>query len=488
MASKAYLLPHMELRHQINQNPAGMAALSVFRDLQAAGHEAWFVGGGVRDLLLGADPKDFDIATSARPNDLAQVFPGSNMVGARFGVFIVRQGDYQVEVATFREEGEYHDRRRPDLIRFSTQELDAQRRDFTVNALYYNPDTGELRDTVNGIFDLKNRQLRAVGDARARFQEDSLRMLRALRFAANLQFKIAPDTWTALCESIGNISHLSPERVREELLRGLTHGQAGRFLQLLDDSGALQIILPEVAELKGCQQPPEFHPEGDVFIHTKLLLENLKPGTSPELAMAVLLHDIGKPKTQTFEDRIRFNGHDKVGAEMAEAITRRLRFSNFQIEQITNMVRRHMQFVNLPQMRTSTLKQFLNEPTIEDELELHHLDCLASHGDLSTYEMAKIKLLEFREEDARGAALPQPFLTGQELISIGMKPGPAFGWLLREIYDAQLEQRVRSREEAIQLVMQLVKSLPDEKKPLFADNCKPTEISKGLNCLGSEDL
>lgn len=478
----------MQLRHQINQNPAGMAALSVFRDLQTAGHEAWFVGGGVRDLLLGAEPKDFDIATSARPDHLAEVFPGSNMVGAKFGVFIVRRGDYHVEVATFREEGEYNDRRRPDLVRFSTQEMDAQRRDFTVNALYFNPDTEELRDTVNGMYDLEKRQLRAVGEASARFQEDSLRMLRALRFAANLQFEIASDTWTALCDSIRNISHLSPERVREELLRGLTRGQAGRFLQLMDDAGALAVVLPEVVQLKGCQQPPEFHPEGDVFIHTKLLLENLKPDASPELAMAVLLHDIGKPQTQTFEDRIRFNGHDKVGAEMAEEITRRLRFSNAQIDQITSMIRRHMQFVNLPQMRTSTLKRFLSEPTIEDELELHRLDCLASHGDLSTYEMAKDKLIEFREEEARGAALPRAFITGQELINLGMKPGPAFGWLLREIYDAQLEQRVRSRDESIQLVMQLIKSLPDEKKPLFADNCRPTEISKALNCLDSEDL
>lgn len=478
----------MELRSQINQNPAGRAALSVFMDLQTAGHEAWFVGGGVRDLLLGAQPKDFDIATSARPNDLAKIFPGSNMVGAKFGVFIVRRGDFPVEVATFREEGEYHDRRRPDLVRFSTQEMDAQRRDFTVNAIYFNPETGELRDTVNGQDDLRNRRLRAVGEPNARFQEDSLRMLRALRFAANLQFQIETNTWTALCQSIRNISTLSPERVRDELLRGLTQGQAGRFLQLMDDSGALQIILPEVVQLKGCQQPPEFHPEGDVFVHTKLLLENLKSGASPELAMATLLHDIGKPQTQTFEDRIRFNGHDKVGTEMAESITRRLRFSNAQSEKITSMIRRHMQFVNLPQMRKSTLKRFLSEVTIEDELELHRLDCIASHGDLSTYELARAKLTEFQEEEARGAAMPQPFIRGQELIDLGLKPGPAFGWLLREIYDAQLEQRVQSREQAAQLARQLAGSLPDEKKPLIADNCRTTEISKALNCLDNENL
>lgn len=446
-----------DLTSQINQNPAGAAALTVLRELHQAGHEAWLVGGGVRDLLLGRDPKDFDIATEVRPEALVSIFPGSNMVGARFGVFIVRRNNHHVEVATFREEGEYQDRRRPDMVRFSTLENDARRRDFTVNALYYNPASGELRDLSGGVEDIRGRTLRTVGNPEQRFREDSLRVLRGLRFAANLGFEIEPSTWSAIKIAAPQLQQLSAERIRDELLGGLSGGNAGRFLQLLDDSGALEMVVPEVSLLNGCAQPPEFHPEGDVFAHTKLLLEHMPAGVSPELAMAVLLHDIAKPATQTFEDRIRFNGHDKLGAVMAEEITRRLRFSNSQIEKVSSMIRRHMQFINLPNMRKAKLKRFLSEPTIDDELELHRLDCLASHGDLSTYHMARQNLSEFREEEARGAAMPTPLITGRDLIDAGMQPGPNFSRILTAVYDEQLDGTITDKSEAVGRAVELWK-------------------------------
>lgn len=444
-----------QLLAQINENPAGRAAREVVRRLKTAGFEGWLVGGGVRDLLLGRCPGDFDVATSAVPDDLARLFPGSNMVGAKFGVFIVKVGEQAVEVATFREEGEYHDRRRPDMVRFSSLEKDAARRDFTCNALYFDPDAGELRDLVGGMADLKNHLLRAVGTPEQRFQEDSLRVLRGVRFAANLGFDIEESTWQGLVAAVPLTMEISVERVRDEILRGLLGGNAQRFLYLMDESGLLALFLPEVTHLKGCEQSPEHHPEGDVFVHTGLLLKNLPANASAELAMAALLHDIGKPPTQTFEDRIRFNGHDRVGAEMAEGIARRLRLSNAQTERLSAMVRRHMQFMNLPKMRTATLKKFLAEPTIEDELELHRLDCLASHGDLSTYELAREKLQEFRDEEARGAAMPRPLITGRHLIAAGYTPGPAFSRVLHDVYEAQLDREVADRTEALALAADL---------------------------------
>lgn len=432
-----------------------MAARQVVRRLQREGFEAWLVGGGVRDLLLGRRPGDFDVATSAVPTDLARVFPGSNMVGAKFGVFIVKQDAHPVEVATFREEGEYHDRRRPDQVRFSTLEKDAIRRDFTCNALYFDPESGELRDLVGGVADIENRLLRAVGVPAQRFQEDSLRVLRGVRFAANLEFAIEENTWEGLVAAVPLTREISIERVRDEILRGLTGGHGQRFLELLDESGLLALFLPEVTHLKGCEQSPEHHPEGDVFVHTGLLLKNLPRDASAELAMAALLHDIGKPPTQTFEDRIRFNGHDRVGAEMAEEIAKRLRMSNAQTERIGTMVRRHMQFMNLPKMRTATLKKFLSEPTMEDELELHRLDCLASHGDLSAYDLAREKLREFREEEARGAAMPRALIDGRDLIAEGYEPGPAFSRILHDVYEAQLNGEVADKTEALLLAKTL---------------------------------
>lgn len=438
-----------ELSIQITENLAACAAQEIVADIQAAGHQALFVGGGVRDLLLRRDPQDFDVATSATPDVLKGLFPDSLVVGAKFGVLLVRRNTFSIEVATFRKEGEYHDRRRPELVRFSDLVNDAKRRDFTANALYYDPIADSIVDHVGGIQDIQSRLLRTVGDPVARFQEDALRVLRGLRFAANLEFKIEHDTWNALCKSVPYLSEISMERQRDELISGFTGGHPARFLDLLDLSGVLEVLLPEVVELKRCEQPPEFHPEGDVYLHTRLLLKELKQEPSVELVMAVLLHDIGKPATQTFEDRIRFNSHDKVGATIAEEICRRLRFSNSQTERITSMVKRHMQFVNVPDMRKSTLNRFLAEPTIDDELELHRVDCLASHGSLETYNYACNRLNEFRANEDFKGHLPVPLVTGDDLIKQGMRPGPAFSIILKTVFDAQIEGRISTKEEGI---------------------------------------
>ncbi len=439
------------LRQQINENSAACVARTICAEIQAAGHEAHIVGGGVRDLLLGRNPEDFDVATSATPDVLKRLYPQAMLVGAKFGVILVRRDDVCVEVATFREEGEYHDRRRPDLVRFSDLKSDAERRDFTINALYYDPVADELTDLVGGVQDLEARTLQTVKKPLDRFQEDVLRVIRALRFAANLDFEIEERTWEAICQSMPYLKEISMERVRDEVLKGLTGGQPNRFLDLLDTSGFLNEFLPEVTHLKGCEQPAEFHPEGDVYIHTRLMLKLLKQAPSPELALAVLLHDIGKPPTQTYEDRIRFNGHDKMGAEMAGIICQRLKLSNAQIDAVVEMVGRHMQFVNVPSMRRSTLSRFLASPLIEDELELHRVDCVSSHGNLDTYEYTQAKLQEFREAAEYQGRLPKPLVNGDDLIAMGMVPGPAFAGILRTVFDAQLEGRIATKEDGLHL-------------------------------------
>lgn len=437
---------------QINQNPAARAAKLVVEQIRESGHEAFFVGGGVRDLILGRKPKDIDVATVATPDVLKKLFPESLLVGAKFGVLLVYQDGIPIEVATFREEGEYHDRRRPDTVRFSTLENDARRRDFTANALYLDPVENRVIDMLGGREDIANGILRAVGDPGRRFQEDGLRVVRGVRFAANLDFEVEPATWAALRDAVPFLLEISMERVRDELVKGFTGGRPARFLDLLDSSGILKLLLPEVLRMKGCEQPPEFHPEGDVFIHTRLLLQNLMPDPSPELAMAVLLHDTGKPETQTFEDRIRFNGHDKAGAVIAGNVCRRLRFSNDQTEKITSMVARHMQFVNVPNMRTSTLNRFLAEPTIEEELELHRVDCVASHGHLDTHRFAIEKLTEFKENQNFKGSLPAPLVNGNDLIAMGMTPGPAFSTILHEVMDAQIEGGIFSKDDGLNFV------------------------------------
>jgi poly(A) polymerase len=430
--------------------------------LKRNGHEALLVGGCVRDLLLHREPEDFDVATSAWPEQVIPLFEKSILVGASFGVVIVVQDGIHTEVATFREETGYSDRRRPDSVKYSDAEHDARRRDFTVNGLYLDPLAGEVLDFVSGQADLDARLLRCIGRPEERFNEDALRLLRAVRFASSLDFQIEEHTWEALRPQTELICHVSSERIRDEIIKGLTRANPARFLDLLDRSGLLVHILPEVAAMKGVQQPPQFHPEGDVFEHTKLVLGNLPADPSPALALAAMLHDVGKPPTATCTDRIRFNNHHKVGAEITDSICRRLACSNELREQVVAMVERHMRFVDFPDMRTSTMRKFLFSPFIEEELKLHKADCLGCYNDLDTYELASKKLDELRQDQVSKGALPKPLLNGHDLMESGLKPGPAFSRILQRIYDEQLEERFASREEALQYLRENLDSLSGE--------------------------
>lgn len=425
--------------------------LEIIHRLHQDGHLAYLAGGSVRDFLLNRDSKDHDIATSATPIQIAKLFPGSQLVGAHFGVVIVpASGKRWVEVATFRTDGSYGDGRRPESISFSTPKEDAQRRDFTINGLFYDPETGALIDHVNGQSDLKAQLIRAIGEPTSRFQEDHLRLLRAIRFATTLGFSIEPATWSALERSAALIAKISPERIRDELDRIWLspHRQIG--FDLLVDSGLMAHILPEILNLKGCEQPPQFHPEGDVFVHTRLMLSKLPPDASLPLVLSVLFHDIAKPATQTTDPdtgRIRFNGHDKLGAEMTDVILRRLKYSNDVIEATTTAVANHMHFIGVQQMRTSTLKRFLARPYIEDELELHRVDCLGSNGLLDNYEFLIQKRNEFASSPE--SLIPPPLLTGRDLIRLGMIPGPTFTAILHDAQSLQLEGTLTTRDQAI---------------------------------------
>jgi putative nucleotidyltransferase with HDIG domain len=419
--------------------------------LRAAGYQAYLVGGCVRDLLLGVPPKDFDIATSARPEHVLALFPRANLVGAHFGVVIVQEGGAHVEVATFRRDAAYEDGRRPTSVQFeSTPEHDVERRDFTINALMLDPETGEILDLVGGRADLEAGMVRAIGDPALRFQEDRLRLLRAVRFAARLGFAIEPATWNAMRALAGAIRDVSAERVRDELSRILTEGGARRGFELLAECGLLGCILPEIAAMKGVEQPPEFHPEGDVWTHTLIMLEGLGH-CSLTLALGVLLHDVGKPATFRIADRIRFDGHVEAGVAMAREILNRLRYSSDEIEQAVLLIANHMRFKDAPHMRESTLKRFLRLPGFDEHLALHRLDCLSSHGHLDNYEFMRRK----RDETPPEQIKPQPLLTGRDLIAAGFVPGPAFARVLSNVEDAQLEQRVTTREQALDLAKEL---------------------------------
>lgn len=424
------------------------AALAVARRLREAGFRALLAGGCVRDRLLGREPQDHDVATSARPGEVAALFPRVIPLGQRFGSVQVRPGDGgAVEVTTFRSEGAYSDGRRPDAVTFGGEpEPDARRRDFTVNALFEDPETGEVLDFVGGREDIAARRIRAVGDPRARFSEDRLRMLRAVRFAARFGWSIDPATRAALRELAPLAASVSAERTREEIRRILTEGGAARGLDLLRESGLLAVLLPEVQACAGVPQPPEFHPEGDVFVHTRLLLAGLDRMEAPSTALAfgALLHDIGKPPTLAFAERIRFDGHDRVGAEMAEAACRRLRFSNAETERVRALVARHMAFRNLPAMREARRRRFLADPLFPEHLALHRLDCAASHGDFSLHEYCVTE----RERIAAEPPRPPRLLTGRDLLGMGFAPGPAFATILRAVEDASLEGAVRTTEEA----------------------------------------
>ena len=431
------------------------AATELARRLKAAGHEALFAGGCVRDRLMGNTPKDFDIATSATPVEVVKLFPGSNEVGAHFGVVIAKLGGQHVEIATFRTDGSYRDGRRPESVTFSTPQEDAQRRDFTINGLFENPESGEVIDYVGGLADLESRTLRAIGNAEARFNEDGLRLLRAVRFAARLDFTVEPVTRAALREGAHLLDRISPERIRDEFSKILTCPRRRHGVELLVDTGLIQHFLPEVLPMIGCDQPPEWHPEGDVYTHTCIMLDMLEPDAPLDLCLAVLLHDIAKPPCRTIDSdtgRIRFNGHDAMGAEMAETILRRLKYPNDIIAAVIPMVARHMQFMNVQKMRIAKLKRFMAEPTFDREMELHRVDCGSSNGFTDNYEFLQAKAAQFAAEPL----IPPPLVTGRDLIQLGLTPGPRFKEILENIETEQLEGRILDRENALLYLHQII--------------------------------
>ena len=458
------------------------AARTVAARLREAGFTAYFAGGAVRDLLMGQAADDFDVATSATPAEVVKVFAlpafRTFAVGAHFGVVLVRVGEAAagaaVEVATFRHDGVYLDGRRPEAVRFSTEPReDVVRRDFTINGMLLDPALlmdgpgGAVRvpeaavlDFVGGRRDLEERLLRTIGDPDQRFEEDKLRMLRGVRFAARLGFAVEPETLAGMRRHAAEIGQVSAERVREELTRMLTEGRARAAFELLDRAGLLEQVLPEIARMKGVAQPPQYHPEGDVWVHTLMLLERLPAGCSPELGWGMLLHDVGKPAT--FQppdpnrpgDRIRFNGHVEVGMRVAEVLLDRLRFGNEAKAQIVALIRHHMQFGDVKAMKESTLKRFIRLPRFEEHLTLHRADCESSHGDLRLWEFATAAY----EADEPAAARPKWLVTGRELIAAGYAPGPGFKEMLRLAEDAQLEGRIATLDEGLALIREQAKA------------------------------
>jgi poly(A) polymerase len=434
-------------------------ATRVVQALREAGHSAFLAGGCVRDLLLGREAADYDVATSAAPRQVMSLFPQTYAVGAQFGVVLVPvkhvgsdglPDQYAIEVATFRSDGAYSDGRHPDQVQFSSDaRLDVQRRDFTINGLLLDPLTGEVLDYVDGRRDLEQGVIRAIGEPRRRFDEDKLRLLRAVRFAARFGYTIEDETLAAIRELAGQIHQVSQERIRDEILKMLTEGQARRAFELLDRTSLLEQVLPEVKKMQGVEQPPQFHPEGDVWIHTLMLLEGLPAGGSKTLALGALLHDVGKPPTfRVAEDRIRFDEHAEVGTRMAEAICHRLRLSNDETEQVCALVANHMRFGDVRRMKDSTLKRFFRLPRFEEHLELHRLDCMGSHRGLELYHFAQEKLRSLPAEQIR----PKPLISGDDLIAAGYPPGPKFKELLTAVEDAQLDGTVSTKEEAMKLV------------------------------------
>jgi poly(A) polymerase len=447
-------------------------AISVVHTLRERGHQAYLVGGCVRDLLLGREPADYDVATDAKPDEVMRIFPDTYAVGAQFGVVLVpvpeaeRQpkrnehatGEFalghhhksSVEVATFRCDVGYSDGRHPDEVRFSRDPReDVQRRDFTINGLLLDPIENKVLDYVGGQGDLKSKIVRAIGDPALRFAEDKLRMLRAVRFAARFEYRIEPATFASIQKLAQQIHQVSRERVRDELARMLTEGHARRAFELLDETGLLREVLPEIDAMKGVAQPSEFHPEGDVFVHTLLMLEKLPQPCPAALAWGVLLHDVGKPPTfRRAPDRIRFDEHARVGTKMAEAICRRLRFSNDETDQIVALVENHMRFGDAERMSASTFKKFIRLPRFEQHLELHRLDCESSHRNLRLYNFTREKMNTLPPEEVR----PTPLVTGDDLIAAGYSPGPQFKEMLALVEDAQLDGKLRSKQAAMQLV------------------------------------
>ncbi len=425
-------------------------AVSIVRKLNQAGHIAYFAGGCVRDFLMNQIPKDYDIATNATPDEVEKLFSKTVPVGKQFGVMLVIEENMSFEVATFRQEGEYRDGRHPSEVRFTSPEEDAKRRDFTINGLFYDPIKQEIIDYVEGRTDIKKRIIKTIGNPEARFREDKLRLLRAVRFANNLGFSIEPTTWEAIKAMKTEIQSVSQERVRDELIKLFTRKNAGDGLMLLSDSGLLAEILPEADAMKGVEQPPEFHPEGDVFIHTKLLMDKLE-NPSVSLAFGALLHDIGKPAAYSNENgKIRFYSHSRVGCEIAEKMLKRLRFSNKEIDQILSCVDNHMKFAKVKEMREGKLKQFITRHNFLEELELHRIDCESSHGMLDNYFFLKDKLTEYEKENLK----PKPLLNGNDIIILGHRPGPLIKEILEQVYVLQLEGKWPNKDEALQWVRQ----------------------------------
>jgi len=446
-------------------NRAQDAAAQIVARLRAAGHEAYFVGGCVRDLLLGREPEDFDVATSAPPDQVLTLFEKTFAVGAHFGVVLVcnpgpANEEIVTEVATFRSDGVYSDGRHPDAVRFSrSPEEDVKRRDFTINGMLLDPELLSARgkasdavlDFVGGMKDLQIGLVRAIGDPGERFTEDKLRMLRGVRFAARFAFDLERRTAIAIQQLASDVSQVSRERVREELTRMLTEGHAKRAFELLDATGLLVQVLPEVAKMKGVAQPPQYHPEGDVWVHTLLLLGGLSAGSPPALAWAALLHDVGKPATfRVAPDRIRFDGHVETGLRIAEEIGRRLRFPNHETDQILSLIGNHMRFADVRRMKESTLKRFFRLPHFDQHLALHRLDCLASHGSLDLYDFARQRFETLPQEAVR----PPLLVSGKDLIEAGYPPGPQFAQMLAVAEDAQLEGVVHTREQALAVILE----------------------------------
>jgi len=436
----------------MSEDRGAQLAREVAARLRAAGYEAWLVGGCVRDRLLGRPVHDRDLTTNATPRELRRLFPDALEVGAHFGVVLVRRGGAEVQVATYRSESSYRDGRHPDEVRFETDvRADLARRDFTINALLEDPFTGEVVDHVGGLQDLEARRIRAIGDPRRRFSEDHLRMLRAVRFAAELGFEIEPATFAAIRELAPAILRISAERIRDELTRILTGNAPRRGFELLDQTGLLEPILPEVARMKGVEQPPEYHPEGDVWTHTLAMLGHLR-GSPLDLAWGCLLHDVGKPVTQTFEDRIRFSGHEKAGADMARRILERLRYPKELVERVEWLVAQHMRFKDALKMSDATFKRFVRQPGFETLLELYRIDLAASGRSMENYEAVLARLASIPPE----ALHPPPLLRGRDLVAMGYAPGPPFSRALKALEEEQLAGRIRTREEAEQFVRRIL--------------------------------
>lgn len=443
----------MTLAGAKNSESGRRTAESIVRRLKASGFEAYFVGGCVRDFVRGVTPGDYDIVTAALPDQVTALFERTLAIGAKFGVIVVILEGHPYEVATFRSDDAYIDGRRPSKIHFSSALEDVFRRDFTINGLLMDAGTGEIIDYVDGRADISKKIIRTIGDPVVRFDEDYLRMLRAIRFAANLNFSIHPQTQNAIQENAANIMGISAERISDELQKILTRGGARRGFELMARTGILRHILPEVDKMRGVLQPPRFHPEGDVWQHTMMMLDTLSnetgPGIDPALAWGVLLHDIGKPVSRTEDERgIHFYGHVKLGEVIAGDICQRLRFSRALRDSVVSLIHYHMVFMNVQEMRPARLKRFLRMPDFHLHLQLHRLDCLASHGMLDNYEVCLEQLQNLEQDELH----PPRLLTGDDLLAMGFAPGKLIGEILRALEEEQLEDRVYGTEEAVAFV------------------------------------